>query len=106
MTVLTYRQTYYQRNKGIIKARSKKRAKHQYWIKKAKLDAIKVKNGCARCSNKDPRVLTFHHLDPSKKSDTISNLMRRSWTKIEAEVAKCEVLCFNCHNIVEWELRQ
>ena len=97
---------YYQENKEVIKERSKKRAKNRYYYLKAKLDEVKGNLGCARCANKDVRVLTFHHRDPSTKADTVSNMMRYSnWGIMELEIDKCDVLCFNCHEIVEAEIR-
>lgn len=43
--------------------------------------------------------LHFHHRDPSTKSFTIGDEMGRSrnWEKLEAEIAKCDVLCIPCH---------
>jgi hypothetical protein len=40
---------------------------------------------CADCGQSHPATLDFHHLDPAKE-----------------EIAKCVVLCANCHRIRHW----
>jgi hypothetical protein len=41
----------------------------------------------------------FHHRDPSEKEITIADAMRLGYgrKRILAELAKCEVVCANCH---------
>ena len=53
--------------------------------------------GCKDCSEKDPLVLDFDHMRDKKSG--VSRLLRNnaSWDDIEAEIAKCEVRCSNCH---------
>ena len=53
---------------------------------------------CVDCGESDPIVLQFDHVR-GKKIDNISYLATygASWKKIEAEIAKCEVRCANCH---------
>lgn len=54
--------------------------------------------GCSRCGENDPRVLQFHHTDPSEKDQDISTLSRRySIDRVFEEIKKCEVICANCH---------
>jgi hypothetical protein len=54
---------------------------------------------CEHCGNNDHRVLEFHHL--RDKETTVAALVSRklAWSKIEAEIEKCSVLCANCHRI-------
>jgi len=56
-------------------------------------------NKCAICGyDKCPRALSFHHLDPKKKSFGISEKgLTRSWDKIKEELDKCILICSNCH---------
>lgn len=63
-----------------------------------KLRAIAYKGGrCERCPyDRCPSALTFHHLDPSQKDFTISQVTRR-WEVVRAELDKCIMLCMNCH---------
>jgi hypothetical protein len=62
---------------------------------------------CKQCGNADIRVLDFHHADKNTKEASISSMAKRGWGKerILKEIAKCEVLCANCHRILHWEER-
>ena len=51
---------------------------------------------CTDCGETDPVVLEFDHLR-DKCFAIGAHLARRSWTSILEEVAKCEVVCANCH---------
>lgn len=56
---------------------------------------------CKDCGQSyPPYVMDFDHRDPSKKKYTIS-MARGLWTwkSLRAEVAKCDVVCSNCHRI-------
>jgi hypothetical protein len=52
---------------------------------------------CTSCGESDPRVLEFHHV--GDKERTVSFLVLGGYTikKIQAEIARCTVLCSNCH---------
>lgn len=53
-------------------------------------------NPCVDCGESDPVVLEFDHLR-DKKFNISKALRDRSWKSILAEMAKCEVVCANCH---------
>ena len=68
------------------------------------LARYKVFMGCRRCGYKEsPAALEFHHRDRNNKSFSISERVGRAWAVVKAEVRKCDVLCSNCHRIVEAE---
>jgi hypothetical protein len=51
---------------------------------------------CADCGERDPVVLEFDHL--GQKSFTIgANLRYRNRQSLLEEIAKCDVVCANCH---------
>jgi 5-methylcytosine-specific restriction endonuclease McrA len=54
--------------------------------------------GCVRCGETDTACLDFHHRNPAEKEAEIGNVARR-WgsERLLAEIAKCVVLCSNCH---------
>ena len=54
---------------------------------------------CTRCPESRPYILDFHHLDSAIKTKTIATMVheRKSKEAILAEIAKCIVLCRNCH---------
>ena len=60
--------------------------------------------GCAKCGYKaHPAALHLNHIDPTTKHKPGScNAYDAGWgrSRLKAELAKCEVLCANCHSIV------
>jgi len=53
---------------------------------------------CVSCGESDPIVLEFDHRDRVEKSGNIANMIvNSSWTRVESEIEKCDVLCANCH---------
>ena len=53
---------------------------------------------CVDCGEDDPVVLEFDHVRGEKLGDVSSLLDRHAFTPtIEAEIAKCDVVCANCH---------
>jgi transposase-like protein len=58
---------------------------------------------CALCGyGRYAGALQFHHVDPALKSFALSSRgLARSLTKARVEVAKCVLLCGNCHAEVE-----
>lgn len=58
----------------------------------------RIRGGCNRCSEARPPCLDFHH-DGDEKSDSVSALVTdgRPTFEILCEIAKCTVLCANCH---------
>ncbi len=53
-------------------------------------------NPCADCGETDAVVLEFDHLW-DKKFSIASNFYTKPWDDILEEIAKCEVVCANCH---------
>ena len=60
---------------------------------------IKVNAKCIRCGETHPATLQFHHLNPEQKDFNLAEAVRRGFSKerIQEEMAKCEILCANCH---------
>ena len=67
--------------------------------KRDRLAAIKVERGCADCSyNEHAVALDFDHVR-GEKIESVSRLVTRSWDRILTEIAKCDVVCANCHRV-------
>lgn len=51
------------------------------------------------CGESDIRCLDFHHRDPATKLSGINKMIRDNYSMevVEAEIAKCDVICANCH---------
>ena len=59
---------------------------------------LKQSQCCEKCGEKRWYVLDYHHIEPSKKTDTIAKLMVHSNSNtVVEEVQKCILLCRNCH---------
>lgn len=58
---------------------------------------LKEDTGCKECDCKDYRSLQFHHLDPNGKYKEVSMLYKRSGNVMYEEIAKCVIICGNCH---------
>lgn len=71
--------------------------------KKYKEKILKLKresNGCKKCGWKNhSEILQYHHKDKSTKKFKMSvgNLASYKWESVLEEIAKCDLLCPNCH---------
>jgi hypothetical protein len=64
----------------------------------------KRKHPCTQCGERDIDKLTFHHKNPlSKKEDVATMMGKRPLESLKKEIAKCEVMCYDCHT--EWHRR-
>jgi len=59
---------------------------------------------CSRCLHvpEVPEELHFHHRVKSEKVANVADLVSRgaSQSKIMAEMAKCDIICANCHAVL------
>ena len=62
----------------------------------AKLIAYFQERPCIDCGESDPLVLEFDHLE-DKSFDIAKGIRDRSWQSVLNEIAKCDVVCANCH---------
>lgn len=70
------------------------------------LEGIKKTKSCQDCGNDDFRVLEFHHRGDKKFNVGDSVRLGLAKAKILAEIAKCDILCANCHRIETYEARR
>lgn len=63
----------------------------------------KAAKGCAFCKMNLAECLDFHHIDPSIKSYTLTQMGNSGFKvdKIDEEIAKCVVICANHHRLIE-----
>jgi hypothetical protein len=75
----------------------KRRTKEWFWELKASLK-------CERCSFSHPAAMHFHHRGDDKAGE-VGRMATQNFNRevILAEIAKCEVLCANCHAILHFE---
>ncbi len=88
--------SYYQRHKIKRKAAA---AESKYRLYEY-LQRIKAQARCKYCGENHPVVLQFHHRDPKEKEFDVSQFVyhqKEGLVRLEAEIAKCDILCANCH---------
>lgn len=94
-----YQRKWYAANKKQhIEAVKKSKAKVHDWFV-----AYKKTLTCS-CGVDDFRCLDFHHRDPATKEFNIGSCAwgNRGRPALEKEIAKCDVLCANCHRILTY----
>jgi hypothetical protein len=97
-----YMRHWYQSNKaahiGYVRNRD---GKIQEWFREYKKSLA-----CEVCGENHPACLEFHHLDPKTKKFSVSRPHSRPSLKgLKEEIAKCRVLCANCHRKEHWNDR-
>ena len=67
-------------------------------IREDMVDKIKGEFGCSICGEKDFRCLDFHHKSDDKDK-AVCKLVATGcrWQRVLDEIAKCIVICSNCH---------
>jgi hypothetical protein len=69
-------------------------------INRAWIAAYLSTHHCVDCGNDDPEVLEFDHIPGwGEKIGNLSNMINQGFAlrTVQAEVAKCQVRCANCH---------
>lgn len=99
--IRTYQKDWYQKNKE-KKLVTVYRRREQIWEFYTQL---KETLACTRCGENHPATLQFHHCDPHQKAFNLSAAVRQGYSieTIKKEMAKCIVLCANCHTKQHYE---
>jgi len=97
-----YMRNWYQKNKAKHISYVRNRAgRIEAWLKEYKSSL-----SCLECGESHPACLEFHHLNPEDKKFSIGRKERRKSLKsLKDEIAKCRVLCANCHRKEHWNQR-
>lgn len=102
--IAEYGRKHYKNNKQVYIDKAKNRNKRISEANRTKLFAYLSEHPCVDCGETDVYVLEFDHVRGKKSNDIAKMVMDGySWSTIEAEIAKCEVRCANCHRIKESE---
>lgn len=89
-----YKRKWYQENKakhiGYVRNHN---TKVDDWFQQYKRTLF-----CELCGENHPACLDFHHTNPKEKKFSVSQKRNRpSLKQLQEEIAKCQVLCANCH---------
>ena len=98
-----YMRKWYEKNKarhiGYVRNRDKK---IKNWLKEYKSSL-----SCEKCGENHPACLDFHHINPSEKSFALGRINKFLSIKLlQDEIAKCKVLCANCHRKEHYEQKE
>jgi hypothetical protein len=98
-----YDANYFQANRPRIMARKRERWSDLLrWYKELKEGAP-----CADCGGFfHHAAMTWDHLPGHEKVTEVSNLRRLSRRAVLAEIAKCELVCANCHAVRSYDRRR
>lgn len=95
-----YDRQYYAKNRDRRRAQIAERNRVANDRNKAQLREYLSDKRCADCLIEDWRVLTFDHVRDVKRRDVATMITGSySWQAILDEIAKCEIVCANCHQI-------
>jgi hypothetical protein len=93
-----YGREHYRKNKPDYLARGKKNKKRYRRQNRERLIEYLQGKSCVDCGESDPVLMEFDHRDGADKTDEVGRLIGTGqWAKVEAEIAKCEIRCGNCH---------
>lgn len=94
-----YQRAHYEANRGYYADAAKRHTKKMRDAVVEWLVAYLAAHPCIDCGEADLVVLEFDHRDPKTKKFCVSSVThhRRSLKSVQAEVAKCDVRCANCH---------
>ncbi len=85
-----------------------KTRKHQKTVlrRSMKLQGIKMLGGkCSRCGyDRCVDALEFHHVNPVEKEFKLGSGNTMSWQEYKRELAKCILVCSNCHKEIHSEI--
>lgn len=95
----TYREKKKERNKAQFQKHKEKRRQYtrERRQNRRKILIEHLGGKCKGCGTTEN--LQFDHLDRTQKSFTIAKCLDYSMEKLIAEVDKCQLLCYNCHEV-------
>lgn len=92
-----YQHHWYEANRDVVIARARLRKGRMVAENQIRMWTYLANHPCVDCGETDIVVLEFDHL--RDKRANVSRMVAGgfAWETIEAEIAKCEVRCVNCH---------
>lgn len=90
---------YYKNKEAILKKADTRRAD-----RRAHVQQLKESSPCVDCGQFYRYfVMQFDHIGADKVADISSMISRRApWKRVLEEIAKCELVCANCHATRTW----
>lgn len=94
-----YRREWYYRNREAAKKRTYQNKVETIRRNKERINEIRRSTPCTDCGLSWPHyVMDFDHVQGGKIGNVMVMVNKgESWRRLEAEIAKCELVCANCH---------
>lgn len=93
-----YRRAHYLANKPDYIRRAVAQGKARRELNRRGVLDYLVTHPCTDCGVDNPVVLEFDHRDRLTKLTEVSRLIiNKRWSRVLAEIEKCDVRCINCH---------
>ena len=68
------------------------------WMARDYIESVKAAGECHLCGEDEPVVLDFHHINPEEKLFGIASSWKQyGLERVASEIAKCVLVCRNCH---------
>ena len=91
-----YKREHYVANRARYIAQAQERKRTVAGDRARLLVEYLLEHPCIDCGETDPLVLEFDHLG-DKTFEIAKGLRDRRWCDVLDEIAKCDVVCANCH---------
>ncbi len=101
-----YKAAHYRRNRSREITRIRRNSARTRAANRARIRDYLASHPCVDCGESDTVVLEFDHLRDKRLDVSRMAYVGWPWRTIEAEIAKCEVRCANCHRRITHKRRQ
>ena len=99
-----YKREWYEKNRAAVRVHQRELYKRN----RQELLAFKTQKGCLDCGERDWRVLQFDHVPergPKRYNLGASLRFEQMGPALREELAKCDIVCANCHSRRTWDRR-
>ena len=99
-----YQRDWYHQNKHRLRDKRRERNKREHARRRQFINYEKLRRGfCLDCNLPadltNLAVFEFDHREPEHKLFAVGNCNGKPLAMLEAEMAKCDMLCANCHRL-------
>ena len=94
----SYRRKHYREHRLAYIGREVARIRRYRDENRPRIQAYLRAHPCVDCGETDTVLLEFDHRDPATKARGVTRLaLEKPWTRVLAEIEKCDLRCVNCH---------